>query len=271
MPEILKVIILGIIEGLTEFLPISSTGHLIVATALLHFSGTLGGTFEIFIQLGAVVAVMVYFFGEFVQQLRSIRRDPQVRRLWTALVIAFLPAGVIGVLFGETIKAALFNPVVVAITLILGGIVFIVEERAHIAERASTHREGDITPKQALVVGLAQTIALIPGISRSGASIVGGMFVGLDRTLATKFSFFLAVLTLGPATLYDLLKNLDHIQSNDMLNLGVGALVSGIVAWFSIRWLLRYVATNSFTAFGYYRIIAGLLILVLAAAGTFTA
>ena len=271
MPEILKLIILGIIEGLTEFLPISSTGHLIVAAALLNFNGALGGTFEIFIQLGAILAVIVYFFGEFIQQCRSVRTDPQVRRLWTGLVIAFIPAGVIGFLFGNKMKELLFNPVVVAITLILGGIVFIMAERSNLAARARTHHEGDITPKQALGVGLAQVLALIPGVSRSGASIVGGMFMGLDRTLATKFSFFLAVITLTPATLYDLVKNINLIQSQDVVNLAVGTVVSGIVAWFSIRWLLRYVAANRFTAFGYYRIVAGVVILLLAAAGVFSA
>lgn len=269
MPDFIKVIILGIIEGLTEFLPISSTGHLIVGAALLNFGGALGGTFEIFIQFGAIVAVVVYFFTELFQQVKTVRSDPAVQRLWIALVFAFVPAGLIGFFFNDAIKEVLFNPTVVAIALIMGGIVFLVIEKMNIEARATTHKEGNISVWQALGIGMAQVLALIPGVSRSGSSIVGGMFAGLDRATATRFSFFLAIPTLGIATIYDLVRSLDHIQGSDVVNLLLGAVVSGIVAWITIRWLLNFVASHSFTVFGYYRIAAGIVILVMSAAGAF--
>lgn len=266
MPELLKVILLGIVEGMTEFLPISSTGHLIVASALLQFQSALGGTFEIFIQFGAVVAVVLYYRAELLKQVQTATSDAGVRHFWLAVIIAFIPAAVIGVLFGDKIKELLFNPTVVAISLIVGGIVFLVVERTGVAARASTNDIQRITPLQALGIGVAQTIALIPGVSRSGASIVGGMLTGLDRETATRFSFFLAIPTLGIATLYDLVKNLKSVQGNDLVNLLLGAVVSGIVAWISIGWLLRFVSRNSFVSFGVYRIVAGVVILLLVAA-----
>jgi undecaprenyl-diphosphatase len=266
MVDLIKVIILGIIEGLTEFLPISSTGHLIVAAALLDFGAGMGGTFEIFIQVGAVVAVIVYYRAQLLKQVASVPKDRGVQRFWLGIIIAFIPAAALGFLFIDEIKAVLFSPTVVAISLIVGGIIFLVIERMGIAEKAATHEITAITPRQAIIVGLAQITSLIPGVSRSGASIVGGMLSGLDRATATQFSFYLAIPTLGIATLYDLIKSLSQLRSGDLVFLIVGAVVSGIVAWLSIGWLLRYVSRNSFTAFGYYRIIAGIVILVLVAA-----
>jgi len=267
MVDLVKVIILGIVEGLTEFLPISSTGHLIVAAALLDFGQAMGGTFEIFIQIGAVVAVIVYYRAQLLQQAASIAKDSAVQRFWLGIVIAFIPAAVLGVLFSDMIKEVLFNPTVVAISLIAGGVIFLIIERMGVARKAETHETSAISLRQALIVGIVQTVALIPGVSRSGASIVGGMFAGLDRSTATQFSFYLAIPTLGIATLYDLVKNLSQLQSGDLVNLVVGALVSGVVAWLSIGWLLRYVSRNSFTAFGYYRILTGIVILALVMAG----
>ena len=266
MVDLIKVVILGIVEGLTEFLPISSTGHLIVAAALLDFGARMNGTFEIFIQIGAVVAVIVYYRAELLKQVVSVPKDSGVQRFWLGIVIAFIPAAVIGFLFRDTIKTVLFNPTVVAISLIVGGVIFLIVERMGVAAKADTHEVTAISPRQALIVGVAQILALIPGVSRSGASIVAGMLSGLDRSTATQFSFYLAIPVLGIATLYDLVKSLSQLQSNDFVFLIVGAVVSGIVAWLSIGWLLRYVARNSFTAFGYYRIIAGIVILVLVAA-----
>ncbi len=265
MADLIKVIILGIVEGLTEFLPISSTGHLIVAAALLNFGATMGGTFEIFIQVGAVVAVIVYYRAELLKQVAAVPKDANVRRFWLVVIIAFIPAALIGFLFIDEIKAVLFNPTVVAISLIVGGIIFLVIERLGIAQKATTHELTSISPRQAAIVGIAQITALIPGVSRSGASIVGGMLAGLNRSTATQFSFYLAIPTLGIATFYDLLKSLDQLQSNDLVFLLIGAVVSGIVAWFSIGWLLRYVSRNSFAIFGYYRILAGIVILLLVA------
>jgi undecaprenyl-diphosphatase len=267
MIDLIKVIILGIVEGLTEFLPISSTGHLIVAADLLNFGDALGGTFEIFIQIGAVIAVILYYRAQLLQQAASAATDSNVRRFWLGVILAFIPAAVLGVLFSDNIKEALFNPTVVAISLIVGGVIFLVVERIGIVQKAATHEVTGISLRQALIAGIAQTLALIPGVSRSGASIIGGMFAGMDRSTATQFSFYLAIPTLGIATLYDLVKNLSSLQSGDLVNLLVGAVVSGIVAWFSIGWLLRYVSRNNFTVFGYYRILAGIVILLLVMAG----
>lgn len=262
MLEIIKVIILGIVEGLTEFLPISSTGHLIVASALLDFRNALGGTFEIFIQLGAVVAVIIFFRAELVKQVTTVTRDKGVQRLWVNIIIAFIPAAALGFLFSDQIKEVLFRPIVVAASLIIGGIIFLLVERRPNQPVEAVSLE-TITPRQALAIGISQITALIPGVSRSGSTIVGGLLFGVDRAAATKFSFYLAIPTLGIATVYDLVKNLRLIQSGDWVNLIIGAVVSGIVAWVAIRWLLNYVARNNFIAFGYYRILAGLVIIAL--------
>lgn len=276
MSDLIKAIILGIVEGITEFLPISSTGHLIVVSAFLNFETDLAdGTFEIFIQLGAILAVVWYYWGEIWQQIRSVRTDTSTQRLWLYILVAFIPAAVIGILLREWIKEVLFSPVVVAASLIIGGVIILLVERFLMppakvdAEDASdqTHDLSGLTLRQAVVVGIAQTFALIPGVSRSAASIIGGMFGGLDRPTATKFSFFLAIPTLGGATVFDLVSEIDTLTPNDLFYLVVATIVSAVVAWLSIRWLLRFVASNSFIPFGYYRIAAGAVILVLIATG----
>jgi undecaprenyl-diphosphatase len=260
----IKVIVLGIVEGLTEFLPISSTGHLIVASRLLDYNA-IGGVFEIFIQLGAVVAVLIFYWGQLWSQVRSVRQDAHVQRFWLGIIVAFIPAAAIGFLFADVIDAVLFNPTVVAMALIAGGIIFLVVERPGVIPEPTTTEVTRVTLRQALAIGLAQTLALIPGVSRSGASIVSGMLVGLDRSTATQFSFYLSIPTLGIATIYTLVRNLDSIQPDQMIQLLVGAVVAGIVAWLSIKWLLGYVARHDFRLFGYYRIIAGIVILLLVA------
>jgi undecaprenyl-diphosphatase len=260
MPELIKVIILGIVEGLTEFLPISSTGHLIVFAALLNF--TTSKTFEIFIQIGTVVAVIIFFRAELLKQVSTVTTDKGVQRLWLNIIIAFIPAGIVGFIFADKINEFLFRPIVVAISLIIGGIIFLIVERRPQPSNPTVTLES-ITPRQALAVGISQIASLIPGVSRSGSTIVGGMLFGLDRAVATRFTFFLAIPTLGIATLYSLFKSLKTIQGNDLVNLLLGAVVAGIVAWIAIRWLLNYVAHNNFIAFGYYRIIAGIVIILL--------
>lgn len=265
MIELIKVILLGIVEGITEFLPVSSTGHLIVAVALLKPNISVDGTFEIFIQLGAVVAVVLYYWRDLFQQVRTVRTDAGVQRLWIALVIAAIPAAVIGLLLRNTIKETLFNPTTVAITLIVGGILMIAIEK-WLPNRVTTTEVTTVNFRQALLIGIVQVAALVPGVSRSAASIIGGMALGLDRKTATRFSFYLAIPILGGATLADLVLSLDEMQSGDLVYLFVGAVVSGIVAWFAIGWLVRYVASHSFVQFGIYRIVAGTIILVLVAA-----
>ncbi len=262
MLDIIKVIILGIVEGLTEFLPISSTGHLIVASALLDFRNALGGTFEIFIQLGAVVAVIIFFRAELLKQVATVSSDKGVQRLWLNIAIAFIPAAALGFIFNDKITEILFRPTVVAVSLIVGGLIFLLVERRP-AQPVQTVSLETMTPRQALAVGISQITALIPGVSRSGSTIVGGMLFGLDRAVATKFSFYLAIPTLGIASIYSLVKELDTIQSGDWINLIVGAVVSGIVAWIAVRWLLNYIARNNFVVFGYYRILAGIIIISL--------
>lgn len=257
--DLWRAALLGIVEGVTEFLPISSTGHLIVASDLLRFEGSLGGTFEIFIQLGAVLAVIWYYRRQLWSQVAAAPRDRQVQRFWLNVVLAFLPAAAIGFVLHDWIKAALFNPITVAVALIVGGVVLWgVEQRGHPARVVSLY---DITPKQALGIGLAQVLALIPGVSRSATSIVGGLLGGLDRPTATGFSFYLAIPTLGLATLFELASSLDQITRADMLNLLVGAVVAFFVAWLVIGWLLRYIAHHDFKAFGIYRIVFGVLVL----------
>lgn len=258
--DLWRAALLGVVEGITEFLPISSTGHLIIASDLLRFEGSLGGTFEIFIQLGAVLAVVWYYRRQLWSQATAAPHDRQVQRFWMNVALAFLPAAAIGLVLHDWIKAALFNPITVAVALIVGGVVLWgVEQRGHPARVVSLY---DITPKQALGIGLAQVLALIPGVSRSATSIVGGLLGGLDRPTATGFSFYLAIPTLGLATLFELATNLDMITRADMLNLLVGAVVSFFVAWLVIGWLLRYIAHHNFKAFGMYRIAFGVLVLI---------
>ncbi|GIL14431.1 MAG: undecaprenyl-diphosphatase [Chloroflexota bacterium] len=265
MLEWLKVIILGIVQGVTEYLPISSTGHLIVAAALLDFGRQMEGTFEIFIQVGSVVAVLVFYRAELLHQIRSVPHDAGVRRFWLGILVAVIPAGVIGFLFKDWIKTVLYTPTVVAVSLIVGGIIFLIVERRPIPVR--TTEVTAVNLRQAVIVGAAQMVALIPGVSRSGASIIGGRVAGLDRRTATQFSFYLTIPILGAATIFDLLTSLDKLSPDDMGYLLVGAVVSAVVSWAAMGWLLRYVSRNNFNLFGVYRILAGILILALMAAG----
>jgi undecaprenyl-diphosphatase len=263
-----QVVILGIVEGLTEFLPISSTAHLLIVADLLRFEYSLGGTFEIFIQLGAILAVVAFYARDLLAQARAIPTSQETRRFWLSIVIAFIPAAVIGLTLHDWIKTVIFeSPVIIALALIVGGIIFIVIEQRPRREVSVTDVERT-SWKQALAIGFAQVTALRPGVSRSGASIVGGMLSGLDRKSATAFSFYLAMPTLGGATVVDLLSNLEMLSPDDYGRLFVGTVVAGIVAWLSIGWLLRYVASNSFVPFGIYRIVIGLVILLLVALGT---
>ena len=253
-----KVVALGVVEGVTEFLPISSTGHLLVAAQALHFEHSVGGTFEIFIQLGAVIAVVGYYLRDLLAQARDLPRSRTTQRFWLAILIAFIPAAVIGLALHKYIKQYLFRPEVIAATLIIGGVIFIIVEL--LPRRETTHQLEQVSWPQALGIGVAQMLALVPGVSRSGAAILGGMFGGLDRRTATAFSFYLAIPTLGAATIVDLLTSLSDVTAGDLGRLFLGAIVSMIIAWLSIDWLLRYVAHHSFIAFGVYRILAGLAI-----------
>lgn len=263
MDEWIKTIFLGVVEGVTEFLPISSTGHLLVASRLIHFSESLGGTFEVFIQFGAVLAVLSFYAGDLFAQARALPTESRTRRFWLMILVAFLPAAVAGLLLRDWIKAVLFtSPLVIAWALIAGGIVLIGVELLP-RPPATTKEVTALTWRQALVIGSAQVLALVPGVSRSGASIVGALLVGLDRPSATAFSFYLAIPTLGAATLYELLRSLSTLKQSDIGYLLVGTIVAGVVAALSIRWLLGYVSNHTFVVFGVYRLVAGVLLLVL--------
>lgn len=269
MDNIAKVLILSLIEGITEFLPVSSTGHLIVGTAALDFA-IAGTVFEIFIQVGAVVAVIFYYRKTLLKQAGQAAH-PATRRFWLLILLAAAPAAGLGFLFGEPMQALLFSPVVVAVSLIVGGIAFLLVEQLspfRKVRHGKTARMTDITLAQALTVGLVQVLALIPGMSRSGSSIIGGMLAGMNRQTATEFSFFLAIPVLGGATVYKLMISLDALQPDELMLLLLGAALSGLFAWFAIDWLLTFISGSSFVVFGYYRIAAGLVILALAASGS---
>lgn len=263
----LQAVIQGIVEGITEFLPISSTGHLIVSERLIGMPKD--DAFEIVIQLGAIIAVVWYYREELLEQLRRVAVEPIVRRLWLNLLIAFLPVAVIGLLAHKHIKALLFSPLVVAASLVIGGVILIVTDSEE-AEEAQRFPNGiyDLMPGHALKIGVAQLFSLIPGMSRSGSTIVGGMLTGLDRATATKFSFFLAIPTLGSATLYEMLKERHHILAGgNTVPFLIGTAVSFVVALMAIGWLLRFISSNSFKGFGIYRIVAGLTIVALVYGG----
>ena len=254
--SLLHALILGIVEGVTEFLPISSTGHLIVAGSLLGFSDARAGVFYIAIQTGAMLAVVCEYRSRF------FRLDS---KLWTNLAVAFMPAAVFGLLFGSMIKQVLFKPVPVALAFIVGGVIILLVDRGERHARVKdTHL---MTWRDALKVGIAQCFALIPGTSRAGATIIGGMLFGLSRPAATEFSFFLAVPTLCAAGAYDLWKNRALFSADDLGMFTVGLAVSFASAFVVIRWLIRYVATHDFRPFAWYRIAFGIVVLGTAYAG----
>jgi undecaprenyl-diphosphatase len=252
-------VILGIVEGLTEFLPVSSTGHLIVTSYLLGFGGKRAEVFEIFIQLGAILAVVWEYRARLARVIVDLPRRSEARRFVLALGIAFLPAAGVGLAVHDYISEYLFNPTTVAAALIVGALLIFIVEALPLKLRVT--RAEDVSPLQALWIGLAQCLALWPGFSRSAATILGGLVVGLNRRAATEFSFFLAIPTMFAATFYDLFKNYEHLRPGDLLWLALSFVISFVVAWASVRWLLRWVSTHTFRAFAWYRIAVGLLIL----------
>src|SRR5450830_1314129 len=260
---------MGLVEGLTEFLPISSTGHLILAGTLLGFDDEVGKVFDIAIQTGAIFAVILVYWQKIRDTLVSLPTEKQAQRFSLNVLIAFLPAVVLGLLFGKAIKAHLFTPVVVASTFIIGGFVILWAERRqkNNPALARIHDVESMTPMDAIKVGLAQCLAMIPGTSRSGATIIGGMLLGLSRKAATDFSFYLAIPTLIGAGVYSLFKERALLSMADLPLFGVGLLFSFVSAWLCVRWLLRYISTHSFVAFAWYRIAFGIVVLATAWSG----
>ena len=290
---LLKAAVMGIVEGLTEFLPISSTGHLILAGALLGLDDEKGKVFDIAIQTGAIFAVILVYWQKISRTVLDLPTDITARRFAANVVIAFLPAVVLGLLFGKQIKMYLFTPEVVASTFILGGLIILWVEQKLKANASSGLLHGDsaenvltssaaeqpfariqnvddMTPQDALKVGFVQCLAMIPGTSRSGATIIGGMVLGLSRKAATDFSFYLAIPTLIGAGVYSLYKERALLSMADAPTFAVGLLFSFISAWVCVRWLLRYIASHSFVPFAWYRIVFGIAVWLTAYTGWIT-
>jgi len=267
-----KAAIMGIVEGLTEFLPISSTGHLILAGALLGMDDAKAKVFDIAIQTGAIFAVIMVYWQKIRDTLVQLPHQEQAQRFALNVLIAFLPAVILGLLFGKAIKAHLFTPVVVASAFIVGGFIILWAERRH-SHAATAPRILSVDAMRwtdALKVGLVQCLAMIPGTSRSGATIIGAMVLGLSRKAATDFSFFLAIPTLIGAGVYSLYKERALLSAADVPMFAVGLVFSFLSAWLCIRWLLRYIATHTFAGFAWYRIAFGIVVLVTAWTGVVT-
>mgnify|MGYP000939290585 FL=1 len=267
---LIKAVVMGIVEGLTEFLPISSTGHLILAGALLGFDDAKAKVFDIAIQTGAIFAVILVYWQKIRTTLVELPTQQRAQQFALNVLIAFLPAVVLGLLFGKTIKAHLFTPVVVATTFIVGGFIILWAEKRQAAGGNAVRilDADDMTWKDALKVGLVQCLAMIPGTSRSGATIIGGMLLGLSRKAATDFSFYLAIPTLIGAGVYSLYKERALLTMADVPLFSVGLVVSFLSAWLCVRWLLRFIATHSFVGFAWYRIAFGIVVLATAWTGT---
>lgn len=263
---LIKAAVMGVVEGLTEFLPISSTGHLILAGSLLDFTDERAKVFEIAIQTGAIFAVIIVYWQRIWETVSGLATQRSAQRFALNVIVGVFPAGVLGVLLGKVIKEHLFSPLVVATTFILGALVILWAERRPASATRIEHLD-DLTPWDALKVGLAQCLALVPGTSRSGATIIGGMLLGLSRKVATDFSFFLAMPVLIGAGAYSLYKEWALLSAADIPLFAVGLLFAFLSAWICIRWLLRYVASHSFVPFAWYRIAFGLLILLTAYTG----
>jgi len=274
---VIKAAILGIVEGLTEFLPISSTGHLIVAASLLNFTGETAKTFEIAIQTGAMFAVIWEYRVRIAATVAGVFSDATAQRFALNVLVAFIPAVVLGLSLGKIIKAHLFAPVPVAIAFIVGAFIILWVEARHRKRYGERDLEGqrharvetvdDMSPLDALKVGLAQCVALIPGTSRSGATIIGGMIFGLSRKAATEFSFYLAIPTLIGAGAYSVWKQRDALSAADLPLFAVGSVFAFVSALLCIRWLIRYISTHDFRAFAWYRIAFGVVILATAYSG----
>lgn len=256
---LLKAFIQGLVEGATEFLPISSTGHLIITGDLLHLNDDKAKVFDIVIQLAAILAVCWEYRRKLTDTLLHLSSQSKAQHFALNLIIAFLPAAIIGLIFHDKIKAFLFTPITVAIALILGGIAILLIENMPLKQ--STPNIDHVSIKQAWQIGFAQSLALIPGVSRSGATILGGMLFGLNRHTATEFSFFLAIPIMFAASGYDLLKNWQLLSVQDLPMFAMGFVTAFLSALIAIKFLLRFVANHSFRIFAWYRIALGLMVL----------
>jgi undecaprenyl-diphosphatase len=262
----IKAAVMGVVEGLTEFLPVSSTGHLILAGSLLDFTGDKVKVFEIAIQTGAIFAVILVYWQRIRDTVLGLGSQPRAQRFALNVAIAFVPAVLLGLVFGKAIKAHLFTPLVVATTFIVGGFIILWAE-CRPASTVRVQTVDDMRGLDALKVGLVQCLALVPGTSRSGATIIGGMLLGLSRKAATDFSFFLAIPTLIGAGAYSLVKERALLSAGDAPLFAIGLVFSFLSAWLCVRWLLRYIASHDFVPFAWYRIAFGLVVLLPAWSG----
>ncbi len=265
-----KAAVMGVVEGLTEFLPVSSTGHLILTGALLGFDDDKAKVFDIAIQTGAILAVIIVYWAKIRDTLVGLPSQRQAQRFALNVFVGFLPAAVIGLLAYKTIKLYLFNPGVVAGAFIVGALIILWVEKRQTTAPPRVQSVDDMSLLDAVKVGFVQCLGMIPGTSRSGATIIGGMLLGLSRKAATEFSFFLAIPTLVGAGVYSLYKERALLSVADLPLFGVGFVVSFISAWLCIRWLLRYISTHSFTPFAWYRIAFGIVVLITAWSGLVT-
>ncbi|MFA7074951.1 MAG: undecaprenyl-diphosphate phosphatase [Endomicrobiaceae bacterium] len=255
-----KLVFLGIIEGLTEFLPVSSTGHLIIFADIIDFNSEIATLFEIVIQLGAILAVVWLYRRKILNLLASIFSEKKSFNFALNLLIAFVPAAVVGFFFHDIIKSYLFNPLTVAVALVVGGFIILYIENKNIEEK--TKEALDINKKSALIVGLSQILSLIPGVSRAGATIMGGVCSGLSRKAAAEFSFFLAIPIMFAASLYDLYKNAPLLNLNSLLIIAVGFISAFISAIIVIKWFIKFISSNNFKIFGWYRIVFGIALII---------
>jgi undecaprenyl-diphosphatase len=259
---LIAAIVLGIVEGLTEFIPVSSTGHLILANHLIGYTGSSAGVLDVVIQLGAILAVCWVYRGRLANVFVHLGASSDARRFVLNVLVAFLPSAVVGAAAHDFIKRVLFTPLVVAISMIVGGVAILVIEAFLRRPRKAAAVEA-IPPRLALGVGLCQLLSLVPGVSRAGATIMGGLALGVERKAATEFSFFLAIPTMFGAAAFDLYKSRSDLAPHDALAIGIGLVVSFLVALVVIRWLVNFVSHHGFAVFGWYRILAGTAALLL--------
>jgi undecaprenyl-diphosphatase len=257
LTDIFKAILLGVVEGLTEFLPVSSTAHLILTSQIVKFDNIQNSVFEITIQLGAILAICFLYRSKIYDVIFKINEKKQ-QKFSLNIILAFLPAAIIGLSFHKEIKDFFFSNLTIAISLILGGIIMIIAEKINLKKEIDDIDK--ITYKKSLAIGFCQALAMIPGVSRSGSTIIGGLFLGLNRKIAAEFSFFLAIPTIGAATIYDLYKNFENLNFNDLTLISIGLITSFISSIFIIKWFINFISKNSFVIFGIYRILLGLII-----------
>ncbi len=260
--DIFKAIILGLVEGITEFLPISSTGHLIIVNKWLSFGPAFTSMFDVVVQLGAILAVVVVFWKKLWPFAKDLSDRANVLNLWKKTILAVVPALILGALFGGLIEEKLFNPTVVAVALVVGGIILILVDNKQ-ATTGTVLSVKDISYRTAFYIGLFQCLAMVPGTSRAAATIIGAMLLGASRTVAVEFSFFLAIPTMLAASAYSLLKHGAVISASEFVILAVGFATAFFTALVVIKFLLNYIQNNNFKAFGYYRIGLGVLVLIL--------